>query len=219
MLAAEQRASAPQEPPQEPPQERNFPARTGLDQSEGNLVMIRCAVMLLCSCVALPLAAQQPPGVPETLAGLASQPSSHFSFTLDRSQLAQAQQLMGTMSASTLDSVTVETYRYQQPAFYDPGAFANLVGTYQAAGWKHLVNANAGPAANAQPKDVLTDLWLYFEGTDIEGVTVLVRGARQMNVVEVSGLIKPLDLLHLGGHFGIPKVDPGAVMVPAPAGH
>ena len=181
--------------------------------------MNRCAVMLCFSCVALPLAAQQPPGVSEEMGSLASQPASHLSFTLDRSELAQAQQMFGTSSASTLDSVTVETYRFQQPAFYDPEAFGSLVATFQAAGWKHLVNANAGPAGNAQPTTTLTDLWLRFEGTDIEGVTVLLRGARQMNVVEVSGLIKPLDLLHLSGHFGIPKVDPGAVMVPAPAGH
>ncbi len=181
--------------------------------------MLRYAVMLLSVCVALPVAAQQPPGVSETLGNLANQPASHLSFTLDRSELAQAQQLMGTTSASTLDSVTVETYRFQQPAFYDPEAFGSLVATYQAAGWKHLVNANAGPALSAQPAGTLTDLWLLFQGTDVEGVTVLLRGARQMNVVEVSGMIKPLDLLHLSGHFGIPKVDPGAVMVPAPAGH
>jgi hypothetical protein len=28
--------------------------------------------------------------------------------------------------------------------------------------------------------------------------------------------LHPLDLLHLSGHFGIPRVDPDAVMVPAP---
>ena len=41
-----------------------------------------------------------------------------------------------------------------------------------------------------------------------------------MSLVEVSGLLRPLDLIHLGGwHFGIPKVDPNAVMpFPAPPG-
>jgi hypothetical protein len=39
-----------------------------------------------------------------------------------------------------------------------------------------------------------------------------------MNVIEVSGLLRPLDLVHLSGHFGIPKVDPNAVMVPAAPG-
>jgi len=47
---------------------------------------------------------------------------------------------------------------------------------------------------------------------------VLVRGPKQMSVIEVSGVLSPLNLVHLSGHFGIPKVDPGAVMVPAPPG-
>jgi hypothetical protein len=47
---------------------------------------------------------------------------------------------------------------------------------------------------------------------------VLVRGVKQMSVIEVSCELRPLDLVHLSGHFGIPKVDPGAVMVPAPPG-
>jgi hypothetical protein len=39
-----------------------------------------------------------------------------------------------------------------------------------------------------------------------------------MNVIEVSGELRPLDLVHLSGHFGIPKIDPGAAMVPAAPG-
>jgi hypothetical protein len=39
-----------------------------------------------------------------------------------------------------------------------------------------------------------------------------------MNLIQVSCLLRPLDLLHLSGHFGIPKVDPDAVMVPAQPG-
>jgi len=37
-----------------------------------------------------------------------------------------------------------------------------------------------------------------------------------VNVVQIACDLRPLDLVHLSGHFGIPKVDPGAVMVPAP---
>lgn len=44
---------------------------------------------------------------------------------------------------------------------------------------------------------------------------MLVRSSRDMNLIQVAGDLRPLDLLHLSGHFGIPKIDPGAVMVPA----
>jgi hypothetical protein len=61
-------------------------------------------------------------------------------------------------------------------------------------------------------------MWLHFRGADIDGCTVLIRARKQMSVIQVSGVFRPLDLVHLGGHFGIPKVDPNAVMVPAPPG-
>jgi hypothetical protein len=107
----------------------------------------------------------------------------------------------------------VENFRYTRPAFYDPEVMNSLIARYRAAGWKHLVNANAHPG-----EGVTTDLWLHFRGAEIDDVTVLVRGQRDMNVIAVSGALRPLDLVHLSGHFGIPKVDQNAVMVPAPEG-
>ena len=94
----------------------------------------------------------------------------------------------------------------------------SIIAAYHAAGWKHLVDANANPAMSAQPNKPITDLWLHFKGTEIDDVTVLVRGQREMNLIQISCLLRPLDLIHLSGHFGIPKVDPNAVMVPAPDG-
>ena len=67
-------------------------------------------------------------------------------------------------------------------------------------------------------QDWNTDLWLHFTGPDINGVTVLTRSPRDMSVIQITCELRPLDLVHLSGHFGIPKVDPNAVMVPAPAG-
>lgn len=117
-----------------------------------------------------------------------------------------------------LNAVTVQNTRYREPAFYVPEALQALRASYNAAGWKHLVEANVSPREQASPVKPITDLWLHFRGAEIDDVAVLIRGPRQMNLIEISGLLRPLDLMHLGGHFGIPKVDPGAVMVPAPPG-
>jgi hypothetical protein len=165
--------------------------------------------------------AQQPPGVMDALANMASQPSTHMAFTFDKDMLQAAQGYMdepGQRAFGGLNGITVETYKYREPAFYVPEAMHALVMAYEAAGWKHLVNQNAGPRESAMPHGALTDLWLHFRGTEIDDVTVLVRAPREMSVIEVSGAMRPLDFLHLSGHFGIPKVDPGAVMVPAPPG-
>jgi hypothetical protein len=168
------------------------------------------------------LHAQQPAGIVQSLSSLADQPATHSSFSFDRSLMQIAQNLLesngmdATRAAAALTGISVDSYHYPQPAFYTPEVMGAIIDTYHAAGWRHLVNGNQTPASSAQPHTTLTDLWLHFNGTEIDDLTVLIRAPRDMNVIQVTGNLRPLDLLHLSGHFGIPKVDPNAVMVPAP---
>jgi len=155
---------------------------------------------------------------------LADQPATHTSFSFDRSELQIAQNLLASggldanHAAAALTGISVDNYRYPHPAFYTPETMASIIAGYHAAGWKHLVNANQTPANTAQPHATVTDLWLHFAGPDITGITVLNRSPRDMSVIQVTCELRPLDLVHLSGHFGIPKVDPNAIMVPAPDG-
>jgi hypothetical protein len=182
------------------------------------------AALALSAIVAAPhlARAQQPVNINQALSTLADQPASHTGFVFDHTMLQAAQGLLqsGGMdsqrAAAAIKSIAVDTYRYPQPAFYTPEAMAALIASYHAAGWKHLVNVNQSPANTAQPTHPVTDLWLHFTGADIDGVTVLSRAPRNMNVIQLTCDLRPLDLVHLGGHLGIPKVDPNAVMVPAP---
>lgn len=140
---------------------------------------------------------------------------SQSSFTFDRSMLQAADGFFGGTDPETrrvvagLNSITVRNYHARDFARYDPGALAMIDGQLRGAGWKHLVNAAAKGGGS------MTDMWLHFDGPNITNVTVLSRGDRNMSVVAVDCSLRPLDLLHLSGHFGIPKVDEGAVMVPA----
>jgi hypothetical protein len=155
---------------------------------------------------------------------LADQPATHTSFSFDRSELQIAQNLLASggldanHAAAALTGISVDNYRYPRPAFYTPETMDAIIASYNAAGWKHLVNANQNSANTAQPRNTVTDLWLHFAGADITGVTVLTRSPRDMSVIQIACELRPLDLVHLSGHFGIPKVDPSAVMVAAPPG-
>ena len=181
---------------------------------------IRFAAAALSLAFAASLAAQQGPNISQQLATLTDQPGRHAGFTFDRNMLAIAQNVLESngmdarRAAAALTGITFDQYHYQQPAFYIPEANAALLETYRAAGWKHLVDANQTPANTAQLRHMATDLWLHFAGADIDAVTVLMRGPHDMEVVQITGDLRPLDLLHLSGKFGIPKIDPGAVMVP-----
>jgi hypothetical protein len=183
------------------------------------------SVLLILAAAWVPAASsQQPTGIQDEWATLADQPASHAGFVFDRSmmQVAQAVLESGGMSqeraAAALTGISVDNYHYAEPAFYTPEAMSALVASYRAAGWKHLVNANQSPAESAQPRGIITDLWLHNSGANINGLVVLTRSPRDMSVVHVACELRPLDLIHLSGHFGIPKVDPNAVMVPAPDG-
>jgi hypothetical protein len=153
-------------------------------------------------------------------ASLADEPATHTGVTFDRNMLLIAQTILEQngmdekRAAAAIRGISFDTYHYQRPAFYTPEAMAGLLAGYKAAGWKHLVNGNQTPASTAQPTRTVTDLWLHFSGADVDAVTVLTRGPKTMNVVRLTGDLRPLDLLHLSGHLGIPKVDPSAVMVP-----
>ncbi|SEC15325.1 hypothetical protein [Terriglobus roseus] len=162
-----------------------------------------------------------PPGPPPpagwvpTFDSVLTSAASQTAFTFDRNLLGLTDSFFAGTDAETrrvvagLNSISVRTFHAHDYARYDPGALAMIDGQYRAAGWKHLVNANAKGATT------ITDLWLHFTGANINGVTVLNRGDRNMTVINVDCTLRPLDLLHLGGHFGIPKVDENAVMVPA----
>lgn len=165
--------------------------------------------------------AAMPPGTTDNLTNLADQPATHTGVVFDRSMMQLMLQQGGLDAdrvAAALTSISFDTYRYKQPAFYTPETMAAIVDSFHRAGWKHLVNGNQTPANEAQPRTAITDVWLHFSGPDIDHVTVLIRSARDMNLIQVAGDLRPLDLIHLSGHFGIPRVDPNAVMVPAPDG-
>ena len=156
----------------------------------------------------------EPPGVAEAIGGLSSQRATATTVTFDREMLDS---MLGA-SVAGFNGVSFEHYQYPEPVFYIPEEMHSLEQAYKAAGWKHLVESNVGPRESAQPTKPIADIWFHWQGGEIDHVTVLIRGRKEMNVVHVSGLLRPMDLVRISGHFGIPKVDPGAVMVPAPPG-
>jgi hypothetical protein len=186
-------------------------------------VVLSAAVWCSAAIAATPDAGM-PPGFSDSLNNLADQPANHTGLVFDSSMMQMAQGVLqaggldAERAAAALKSISFDTYFYREPAFYTPEAMASIVDSFHRAGWKHLVNGNPTPANSAQPQKAITDVWLHFSGADIDHMTILVRSAKEMNLVQVAGDLRPLDLIHLGGHFGIPKVDPSAVMVPAPDG-
>ena len=153
--------------------------------------------------------------VPRGIESLGQNASSRTEFTLDHSMLVLASKLdqddedLRRVIAG-VDGVSVHSYRFPRPGMYDSEALNSVRQQFHAAGWKHMVSThdkNGGSGA--------TDLWVHFDNKTVRNVAVLLAGDKQLNLIAVSGSISPIDLFHLSGHFGIPKIEGGAV-VPAP---
>ncbi len=148
---------------------------------------------------------------PPVLAQLNIQAEAKESFTFDRTMLAAAIGLLPNadddvrQAAAKLDGVSVHMLRFAAPGAVDPGEVAAIRDAYHLRGWKHVMSKT-----NAKSTDYnngATDLWLVLDGTNVRGAVVLFQTPRSLTLATVAGNLSPVDLLHLRGHFGIPRFD------------
>src|ERR1700740_2263170 len=146
---------------------------------------------------------------PPALDQLNSQATLRENFTLDRTMLAVAAGLVPDSQAEDrqvirkLDGVSVHVLRFQA-GIPDENEVASIRAAYHLRGWKHLVTTNesGGPVHNGT-----TDVWVVLDGVNVLGAVVLAETPRSITLVTVAGNLNPVDLMHLRGHFGIPRFD------------
>ena len=159
-----------------------------------------------------------PPGVspvpldwtPPALAELSTVAAVKKSFTLDRSLLGAAAGMVPDSEPETrkaigeLDGVSVHMLRFANADMENEEQLEALREAYHLRGWKHLVTTTekGGPAHSET-----TDLWLVLDGVNVRGAVVLNETPKSLTLVTVAGNLSPIDLLHLRGHFGIPRFD------------
>lgn len=149
---------------------------------------------------------------PPALAQLSAQASMKESFTLDRTLLELAAGLVpdsdqdDRRAIRKLDGVSIHTMHFSDAGIPDESAVDQIRAAYHLRGWKHLVTSTrtGGPV-----HDNATDVWVVMDGMNIRGAVVLAETPRSLTLVTVAGNLDPVDLLHLRGHFGIPRFDGG----------
>jgi hypothetical protein len=149
---------------------------------------------------------------PDAIAYLRQNASSKTEFNLDHSMVVLASKMDQDDTdfrrvIAGVDGVSVHHFRFPGDGMYDPRILADVRQQYRVAGWQHI---SASHARNGGPGE--TDLWVRLDNTTIRNVAVLFAGPNQVNFVSVSCAISPIDLAHLGGHFGIPQIQGGVVL-------
>ena len=147
---------------------------------------------------------------PPALGYLTAHASMKESFTLDRTMLAAAAGILpdedgdARQAINRLDGISVHLLRFPDDDAIDEDAVASIRAAYHLRGWKHLVTTTdaGGPVHNNT-----TDVWMVMDGVNVRGAVVLAETPKSLTLVTVAGNISPVDLLHLRGHFGIPRFD------------
>ncbi|HUX27302.1 MAG TPA: hypothetical protein VMV39_00875 [Terracidiphilus sp.] len=147
---------------------------------------------------------------PPALAQLSAEAAVKSSFTFDRTLLALAAGLLPDSEdedrrvIGKLDGISVHLLRFGDGGIPDEEAVDAIRAAYHLRGWKHLVTTTraGGPVHNET-----TDVWLVLDGVNVRGAVVLAETPRSLTLVTVAGNLSPVDLLHLRGHFGIPRFD------------
>ena len=151
---------------------------------------------------------------PPALAQLSALAAVRDSFVLDRTMLNAAASVLADTDEPTrqainrLDGVSVHLLRFGAPGVPDEAAVNSIREAYHLRGWKHLVTTqgNGGPVHNGT-----TDVWMVMDGVNVRGAVVLAETPKSVTLVTVAGNLSPIDILHLRGHFGIPRFDDNGV--------
>jgi Domain of unknown function (DUF4252) len=172
-----------------------------------------CVILTAISSVELAGAQQQGEWVPQAIENLQQTASSKTNFTFDHSMLVLASKLEPDNEdlrrvIAGVSGISVRSYHFPESWQFDPAALNSVKGEYRAAGWKQLMNNHEKGGSPG-----MTDLWVRFENNAVSNVAILLAKSNEVKFVVVSGSISPLDISHLGGHFGIPKIE-GGVVVP-----
>jgi hypothetical protein len=152
------------------------------------------------------------------LSDLSTQASSKTSFAFDRSMLEAMGAIEGGMDQETrqvwakLDGVSVHLLRFGPGGIPNEPAVSAIREAYHTRGLKHLVTSTG---SGAPMHNGTTDIWLVVDGINVKGAVILGETAKSVTLVTVKGDISPAELLHLRGHFGIPKFDSNGTGAPA----
>jgi hypothetical protein len=144
--------------------------------------------------------------IPRNMDAVSQRASFRTDFTFDRTMLALANNFIEDEDTrrvvAKLNGISVHCYKFSLPGLYDPGSLEAVRQQYHDHGWKHLVTAHS----THDPSNLgRTDVWIRFEHANVEGAVVMLASPTNINLIAINGTISPLDLMHLRGHFGIPK--------------
>lgn len=119
----------------------------------------------------------------------------------DEKDDAEAQHLI-----QNLNAIYVRNYEFSQPGQYSVDDLKTIRRQFLGPDWNPMVRGRSSKDEGD------TDIYVKMVNDEVQGIFVLDAEPKELNMVYISGTIRPEDLEKLSGNFGIPNinVDKGA---------
>lgn len=143
---------------------------------------------------------------------LAARASTVNEVTMNKTMLEFAGQFLGSKQKNdqqiqhliqNLNAIYVRNYEFSQPGQYTVGDLSTIRRQFLGPNWNPMVQTHS------KTGDGDTGIYVKLANGVVQGLFVLDAEPKELNMVYISGSIRPEDLKKLGGNFGIPKLDTG----------
>lgn len=109
---------------------------------------------------------------------------------------AQAQRLI-----QNLNAIYVRSYEFSEPGQYTPDDLKTIRQQFLGPEWNPMVKVRSKKGEGD------TDVYVKMVGNQVEGMFVLNAEGKELDMVYISGTIRPEDLKDLSGNFGVPNLN------------
>ena len=169
--------------------------------------LLGCGLLL-----ALPVVAQdvQPNFPVELDKKLAARASDVNEVTMNKTMLKFASQFLDEKDRDdveaqrliqNLNAIYVRNYEFSEPGQYTPEDLKTIRQQFLGPEWNPMVKVRSKKGEGD------TDVYVKMVGNEVKGMFVLDAEPKQLDMVYISGSIRPEDLKQLSGNFGVPNLN------------
>jgi hypothetical protein len=174
-----------------------------------------CRTAALCGCgllLTLPAVAQEvQPNFPVELdKKLAARASDVNEVTMNKTMLKFASQFLDSKDKGdaqaqrliqNLNAIYVRSYEFSAPGQYTPEDLRTIRQQFLGPDWNPMVKVRSKKGEGD------TDVYVKMVGNEVKGMFVLDAEPKELDMVYISGSIRPEDLKELSGNFGVPNLN------------
>jgi hypothetical protein len=174
--------------------------------------MTALKIALIVGIALAPLGAQELK-LPASLDRLAAKASEVVDVTMDANLLQLASRFLSDKNKDDaqvkklvggLKGIYVKSFEFEKAGEYQESDIEPLRTQLHAPAWSRIVGVRSRKSGDN------SEVYVKTEGGKVGGLAILVTEPKELTIVSIEGSIDPDQLNELGGHFGIPKIEPDA---------